>query len=97
MMRLLIVPALILALMPPVSVASPPSWAAAGPSHHGERESHRGGGITLEQAVRRIRHRTGGRILSTRTVHKNGRTVYRIKVLTQGQRVRTYSVDAGGR
>lgn len=50
--------------------------------------------VTLEQAVERIRNKTGGRVLSAETVVKDGRRVHRIKILSEG-RVRVYYVDAG--
>lgn len=51
-------------------------------------------GVSLEQAVESVRKRTGGRILSANTQRKGGRTVHRIKVLTDDQRVRIIEVDA---
>ena len=52
------------------------------------------GGMSLDEAVRRVRAETGGRILSAETVNENGRRVHRIKVLTPDQRVRIVTVDA---
>lgn len=75
---------------------SPTLWLADS-GQRGSKGSRREGRITLDQAVRRIQRQTDGRILSARSVHEKGRTVYRIKVLTRRQRVRTYTVDAGGR
>jgi len=51
--------------------------------------------VPLSQAVDDVRRETGGRILSARTVRKNGLFVHRIKVLTPDKRVVIYEVDAG--
>ncbi|TVQ45310.1 MAG: hypothetical protein EA371_12065 [Gammaproteobacteria bacterium] len=50
--------------------------------------------IGLEEAVRRVRERTGGRVLRAETRRENGRVVHRIRVLSPDGRVRTWSVDA---
>lgn len=52
-------------------------------------------GLTLEQAVERVRRDTGGRVLAAETVQEDGRRVHRIKVLTPERNVRTVRVDAG--
>lgn len=49
---------------------------------------------SLNAAVQSIKQRTGGRILSTRTVTKNGQRVYKIKVLLPSGRVQTFTVNA---
>ncbi len=53
------------------------------------------GQTSLEQAVKRVRKQTGGRILSANTVDKGGRKVHRIKVLMKNGRVRVINVNAG--
>ena len=50
--------------------------------------------IDLEDAIAKVRRDTGGRVLSANTVRKNGRSVHRIKVLTDDQRVRIINVNA---
>lgn len=51
-------------------------------------------GMSLDQAVRKVRRETGGRILSAKTVtNKDGDTVHRIKVLTPDNRVVIYEID----
>jgi len=50
--------------------------------------------ISLGEAVARVQRQTGGRILSASTVGRNGKAVYRIKVLVGGNEVRVYHVDA---
>ncbi len=51
-------------------------------------------GVTLEEAVREVRQRTGGRILAAETVREDGRTVHRIRVLVDEGRVKTFRIDA---
>jgi len=60
----------------------------AHPSHTENR------GISLDEAVSRVRRQSDGRILSAETVRKNGRRVYRIKVLSQDGRVSRVDIDA---
>lgn len=48
----------------------------------------------LDSAVQRIKQKTGGRILSTKTVTINDRRVYKIKVLLPSGKVKTFSVSA---
>lgn len=51
-------------------------------------------GVSLEEAVRRVREQSGGRVLRAETRRENGRTVHRIRVLSPDGRVRTWTVDA---
>ena len=53
-----------------------------------------GQGITLGEAVRRVRQRTHGQVLAADTVTGQGGTLYRIKVLTPQGEVRIIYVDA---
>ena len=46
----------------------------------------------LEAAVRRVRKQTDGRILSARTVERDGKIIHRIKVLTSDNKVRIIRV-----
>jgi uncharacterized membrane protein YkoI len=52
------------------------------------------GGQSLSAAAQSIKQRTGGRILSTKTVNKNGQRVYKIKVLLPSGKVQTFTVNA---
>ena len=47
---------------------------------------------SLDAAVQRIKQQTGGRILSARTVNKNGHAVHHIKVLLPSGKVRVFKV-----
>jgi uncharacterized membrane protein YkoI len=60
----------------------------AHPSHTESR------GISLDEAVSRVRRQSDGRILSAETVRRDGRRVYRIKVLSQDGRVSRVDIDA---
>lgn len=52
------------------------------------------GGQSLSAAAQSIKQQTGGRILSTKTVNKNGQRVYKIKVLLPSGKVQTFTVNA---
>jgi uncharacterized membrane protein YkoI len=60
----------------------------AHPSHTENR------GISLDEAVSRVRRQSDGRILSAETVRNDGRRVYRIKVLSRDGRVSRVDIDA---
>jgi len=53
-------------------------------------------GISLDDAIQRVRRETGGRILAADTVGNGGAVTYRIKVLMPDGRVRVFYVDAQG-
>ncbi len=50
--------------------------------------------VSLDQAVRMVRERSGGRVLRAETTRRGGRSVHRIRVLSEDGRVRTWVVDA---
>lgn len=54
------------------------------------------GGISLDEAVKRIKDSRDVKVLSARRMNRNGEPVYRIKVLTRDGRVKYIWVDAGG-
>ena len=58
------------------------------------REAVQRDGISLDEAVARVRRDTGGRVLSAETRDNRGRTSYRIKVLLRDGSVRVVNVDA---
>lgn len=81
---------LVLALLPGLSgslAAAPPN---GGPP--GRQEPSAGQG--LSQAVADIERRTGGRVLSAEKAHHEGRSAYRIKLLTREGHVRVIWLDA---
>ncbi|WP_459871483.1 PepSY domain-containing protein, partial [Endothiovibrio diazotrophicus] len=62
------------------------------PSSQSRSERGSGSGMSLDQAVARVRAETGGRILSATTEYVDGRAMHRIKVLTPDGRVRIIRV-----
>lgn len=48
----------------------------------------------LNSAAQSIKEKTGGRILSTKTVTKKGQRIHKIKVLLPSGKVRVFSVNA---
>ncbi len=75
-------------------------WAATAPAQarrdeRGPRgEAAQRHGISLDEAVARVRRDTGGRVLAAEAREDRGRTVYRIKVLLPNGSVRVVNVDA---
>ena len=51
-------------------------------------------GVTLDEAVARVKHQTKGRILTAETIQRKGKPVHRIKVLLPNGSVRVMYVDA---
>lgn len=51
-------------------------------------------GISLAEAIRLVQERSGGQVLRAEAREEKGRTVYRIRVITDDGRVRTWHVDA---
>lgn len=49
---------------------------------------------SLSQVVRKIKKRTGGRILSADTTNKKGQKFHRVKVLLPNGKIRIVRVDA---
>ena len=84
-MKYLILPAMILILMAPLSSPSyaQPYFLLA-----------QSGSQTLNDATQSIKQKTGGRILSTKTVKINGQIIYKIKVLLPSGKVQTFKVPA---
>ena len=75
-------------------------WAAVLPAEarrderSSRREATRQDGLSLDEAVARVRRDTGGRVLSAEARENRGRTTYRIKVLLRDGSVRVVNVDA---
>lgn len=70
-------------------MAATPAPAAAEPLRIAQAN-----GISLNEAISLVRERTGGQVLRAETKRDKGRTVHRIRVLTEDGRVRTWHVDA---
>jgi uncharacterized iron-regulated membrane protein len=69
-------------------------WPPPYPYLMAQQAHPQGGGISLDEAVSRVRRQTGGKILSAETSRVDGRRVHRIKVLTEQGRVQRLQVDA---
>ncbi len=55
------------------------------------------GGVSLQKATALVRKSTGGRVLSATTNHRSSGIEHRVRVLVDGERVITVTVDANGR
>lgn len=49
---------------------------------------------TLNEAVESVKQETGGRILSAKTVNKDGKRIHKIKVLLPSGKVRVFKINA---
>lgn len=49
---------------------------------------------SLNSAIKSIKQKTGGRILTTKTISKNGQRIYKIKVLLPSGKVKIFKVAA---
>ncbi len=67
--------------------------AATFPSH-ATAQLRQQGGVSLQQAIEIATRRHGGRVVSARTVTRNGRTVHEIRLHAEDGRVRTVRIDA---
>jgi len=77
-----------------IIAGAPGPVIAANEYHRIARQGGGDAGVSLNEAVQQVKRNTGGRVLSADTVHRNGRRVHRIKVLTPSGQVRIVSVDA---
>jgi uncharacterized membrane protein YkoI len=75
--------------------------SGAGPyQYHGfpfpvaQRGYTHNGGISLDEAVSRVRKNSKDKVLSAETARVDGRKVYRIKILTKDGRVKRKQIDA---
>src|SRR5436190_11162463 len=70
--------------------APPPSHP---PRHEPPAQRDRGQGQGLPDSVRRVERQTGGEVLRAEPMQRDGREVYRLKVLTADGRVRVMQED----
>lgn len=49
---------------------------------------------SLDSAVKSVKQKTGGRILSAKTITENGQQIHKIKVLLPSGKVRVFKVNA---
>lgn len=75
-----------------IALPAAASRSSTAPQHrlHIAQQQH----ISLEEAVARVRKKTGGRILSAKTVVHKGRKLHRIKVLLPSGTIRVFNIDA---
>jgi uncharacterized membrane protein YkoI len=50
--------------------------------------------LTLQEAIAKVQHQTGGRVLSAESKTQEKKTIYRIKVLTRDGQVKIIEVPA---
>ena len=87
------------ALHPVLLLGTGAVWAqsAPPPSHPPRQEPpaqrERGQGQGLPDSVRRVERQTGGEVLRAEPMQRDGREVYRLKVLTADGRVRVVQDD----
>ena len=73
--------------------------AAAGGGHGGQgqgQSSGIGGGVSAEEAAAIVRRVYDGRVVAVKPESGNGQTVYKVRVLLDGGRVKTVQVDSRG-
>ena len=72
----------------------PPRQQQAPPPQHDRGQGGQGGqGQGLPDSVRRVERQTGGEVLRAEPMQRDGREVYRLKVLTSDGRVRVVQDD----
>ena len=91
------------ALHPMLLLGTGAVWAQSGPPHQPPRPQQqqpqrdhgdgRGQGQGLPDSVRRVERQTGGEVLRAEPMQRDGREVYRLKVLTADGRVRVVQDD----
>ena len=89
----LIIPALIL----PMLLATGITTVSAAPfasRYDSLQLAARNNGVSLDEAVARVKQQTKGRILTAETIERKGKPVHRIKVLLPNGSVRVMFVDA---
>lgn len=78
-------------------VATGSAWAQSAPSDPPAeayaQASAKGARATLPESVRRVERQTGGEVLRAQPMQRDGREVYRLKVLTADGRVRVVQDD----
>ena len=93
----------IIALVVSLLAMSGSAWAGQAPAHARQenpqrvsvqRGSHEIGGDDLPASERRIQRETGGEVLKAQPIQRDGREVYRVKVLTPQGRIRIVEDDS---
>ena len=81
-----------LLLVPTILLGTGSVWAQ-NPHPKPAREPVRGDKGSLPDSVRRVERQTGGEVLRAEPMQRDGREVYRLKVLTSDGRVRVVQED----
>lgn len=68
-------------------------WAQSGSKSPPRQDRDKEQGSTLPDSVRRVERQTGGEVLRAEPMQRDGREVYRLKVLTADGRVRVVQDD----
>ena len=71
--------------------SAPPPHAP--PRQSAQQQRDRGEDVGLRDSVRRVERQTGGEVLRAEPMQRDGREVYRLKVLTSDGRVRVVQDD----
>ena len=89
----LIIPALILLMLLTIGMTTV-NAAPFTSQHKSMRLAERSNGVSLDEAVARVKQQTKGRILTAETTQREGKAVHRIKVLLPNGSVRVMYVNA---
>ena len=78
------------------TLCMPASFAVADNRHHDDdrQRDSRGGGISLDEAVRRAERQYHARVVKANARSSDGRTVYVLRLVSDDGRVFTVRVDA---
>ena len=71
------------------------AWAGSPPTADKSKDHATSKDNTLPAQVRRIERETGGKVLKAQPIERNGREIYRIKIVTPQGRVRVVEDDVG--
>ena len=96
--NLILCPAILIAgLLSQQASADPKHWPAFSRPAHTEQYAAASPYISADEAAARVQRQYGGRVLAVETRQRNGKTFYRIKVLTRKGVVRVVRINAGNR
>lgn len=80
-------------LLSALLIGSGSVWAQSGPNPPPRKDKDKEQGSTLPDSVRRVERQTGGDVLRAEPMQRDGREVYRLKVLTADGRIRVVQDD----
>jgi hypothetical protein len=91
LLRTVLHPMLLLGAGAAWAQSAPPPHAP--PRHAAQQQRDGGEDVGLRDSVRRVERQTGGEVLRAEPMQRDGREVYRLKVLTSDGRVRVVQDD----